>query len=54
MSELMALDRVVADGFHNAFTDLLFWHGHYYLSFRKAQHHGVTPPGEVSILRSAD
>ena len=54
MSELLHLDRVVADGYHNAFTDLLFWRGHYYLSFRKAQHHGITPPGTVVILRSAD
>ena len=54
MVQLLDLQRVVHDGFHNAFTDLLRWKGHYYLAFRKAQEHGVAPPGEVVILRSAD
>lgn len=54
MAELLHLRRVVADGYHNAFTDLLFWQGHYYLAFRRAEQHGTRPGGEVVVLRSAD
>ena len=54
MAELLDLRRVVADGYHNAFTDLTHWHGHYYLSYRHAQTHGVEPPGDVIVLRSGD
>ncbi|MFP6644020.1 MAG: hypothetical protein VCF24_10755 [Candidatus Latescibacterota bacterium] len=54
MSELVSLQRVVADGYHNAFTDLTYWQGHYYLGYRHAQTHAVDPPGDVIILRSAD
>ncbi|MBT7161445.1 MAG: exo-alpha-sialidase [Victivallales bacterium] len=54
MAELLDLQRVVADGYHNAFTDLLHWHGHYYLAFRKSEHHGTKPRGKVVILRSTD
>ena len=54
MAELLNLERVVGDGYHNAFTDLLRWRGHYYLAFRKSEHHGTRPPGKVVVLRSAD
>ncbi len=54
MAELVDLKVVHADGLHNAFTDLLFWHGYYYLSFRTAQSHGIQPHGDVLVLRSAD
>jgi len=54
MAELLELRRVVADGYHNAFTDLRFWQGHYYLAFRRAEHHGTNPPGSVVVLRSTD
>ncbi len=54
MAELLEVRRIVGDGFHNAFTDLLFWRGQYYLSFRKGEQHGTRPPGEVVILRSSD
>ena len=33
MPELVSLQRVVADGYHNAFTDLTHWQGHYYLGY---------------------
>ena len=52
MAELLSLETVCADGYHNAFTDLLGWKGHYYLSFRTAQHHGCPPNGDVLIMRS--
>ena len=54
MTELLEVQRVFADGYHNAFTDLLYWKGHYYLSFRTAQSHGMPPAGDVVIYRSAD
>ena len=54
MPELVSLQRVVADGYHNAFTDLTHWQGHYYLGYRHAQTHAVDPLGDVIILRSAD
>ncbi len=44
MPELVSLQRVVADGYHNAFTDLTHWQGHYYLGYRHAQTHAVDPP----------
>ncbi len=54
MAELIRLQRVFGDGRHNAFTDLLFWKGHYYLTFRAAETHGITPPGECVVMRSPD
>lgn len=54
MPELLNLSTVYADGYHNAFTDLLQWKGHYYLSFRTAQNHGCPPDGDVIILRTRD
>ncbi len=54
MAELNSLQKVVADGYHNAFTDLTYWRGHYYLGYRQAQSHGIDPPGNVILLRSTD
>ena len=31
MAQLMDLEPLFADGYHNAFTDLLYWQGHYYV-----------------------
>lgn len=42
-----------ADGAHNAFTDLAFWRGNYYLCFRHGTGH-VSMDGEIRIMRSAD
>jgi len=54
MATLLDVTRVYGDGTHNAFTDLLHWRGHYYLCFRTAESHGIEPPGEIVVLRSAD
>lgn len=54
MSELLELHRVVADGYHNAFTDLTWWRGHLYLCYRTAQSHGIEPPGDVVVCCSED
>ena len=32
--QLQAIHRIVADGSHNAFTDLIHWRGRFYLTFR--------------------
>ena len=40
------------DGWHNAFTDLAWWHDHLWLGFRRAPTHGITPPGSIQIWRS--
>ena len=54
MAQLLSLERIYADGRHNAFTDLLKWREHYYLCFRASENHGIEPPGEIVVLRSAD
>lgn len=54
MAELVNVERLFSDGYHNAFTDLLWWQGHYYCCFRTAQTHGVSTPGDVVIHRSSD
>ncbi len=54
MAELLGIERLFADGYHNAFTDLVCWGDHYYLCFRKAQTHSITPAGDVLIYRSSD
>lgn len=41
------------DGRHNAFTDLVFWKGQYYLCFRHGETHN-SMDGEVRVMRSAD
>ena len=53
-AELIELSRIVADGYHNAFTDLAFWRGHTYLCYRSAQSHGIDPPGNVVVCRSRE
>jgi hypothetical protein len=54
VAELIGVERLFFDGYHNAFTDLMFWQGHYYLGFRTAQSHGIAPGGDVVVYRSAD
>jgi hypothetical protein len=54
MPELLSLETVYADGYHNAFTDLLKWRDHYYLTFRMSENHGFPPNGDILVLRSSD
>jgi len=54
LPKLVTVTALFADGYHNAFTDLIRWKGFYYLSFRTAQHHNLPPNGDVVIYRSAD
>lgn len=53
MAVLLGIERLFADGCHNAFTDLAFWNGRYYLGFRKGQTH-LGPAGDVLIYRTED
>ena len=40
---------------HNAFTDLTYFEGQFYLTFRNARSHATPPPsGRVIVLRSFD
>lgn len=54
MPNLTSVTRLFDDGYHNAFTDILRWNDHYYVSYRTAQHHSMPPNGDVVIYRSAD
>ena len=54
MAQLPSVECLFGDGYHNAFTDLRYWKGDYYLCFRTAQTHAVATPGEVVIYRSSD
>lgn len=53
MAELMWLKEVYDDGWHNAFTDLEYWKGTYYLSFRNGLRH-ASPDGKTVVLASED
>lgn len=54
MVQLLSVERLYGDGTHNAFTDLLKWHEHYYVCFRTSENHGIEPPGDILVLRSRD
>ena len=45
-------EKIISNSFHNAFTSLCFWRGTFYLAFREAENHGITPPGRIRILAS--
>lgn len=47
-------EKVFSDGRHNAFTNIEFWNGKYYLVFRSAANHRDDPPGQITLLESAD
>ena len=51
-AKLLETRTLIADGMHNAFTDLCFWQDHYYLAFRKAQWHNIRPGGNILIYRT--
>ena len=53
MAEIEWIRTVVRDGWHNAFTDLCYWRGFYWLTFRRGSAH-VSPYGGVIVMRSTD
>ena len=53
MADIIWLQKVYDDGWHNAFTDLEYWKGEYYLSFRNGLRH-ASPDGKTMVLKSKD
>jgi hypothetical protein len=51
--ELNEYNRVTNGDRHNAFTDLAYWNGHYYLCYREGATHS-SMDGEIVVLRSSD
>ena len=51
---LLDVQRVAATGEHLAFTDLTYWCGHYYLTYRQALSHNPVTPGHLVVQRSLD
>lgn len=47
------MEKVYADGEHNAFTDLVRWKDRFYLCFRHGTGHG-SMDGEIRVMRSDD
>ena len=45
---------VVADGMHNAFTDLLYWQNAFWMVFVASPSHFASPKSRLVLLRSAD
>ena len=52
-ADLIEVDKVWDKATHNAFTDLLYWHGRFYCAFREAGGH-VGTVGKVRIISSED
>lgn len=53
MVTILRQATVVRDGMHNAFTDLQYWQGCYWLGYRKGTSH-VSMDGEAVVSMSAD
>ena len=51
--ELVNVQRIWDKAAHNAFTDLIHFHGHWYCVFREGQSH-VSPDGALRVITSAD
>lgn len=51
--ELVSIEKIWDKGKHNAFTDLIRWHGKWYCTFREADAH-VGGDGQLRVLESAD
>lgn len=47
------VQRLVSDGHHNAFTDLIRWRDHIYLTYRRSSGH-AQGDGDIVLLRSED
>lgn len=53
MARIIRQVTVVRDGQHNAFTDLAFWQGCYWVGYRKGASH-VSPDGSPTLSMSTD
>ncbi len=53
--KILSVERIFNNGEHNAFTDLCFFKGNYYLTFRSCPDgHMVFPSSSIIILSSSD
>lgn len=53
MPRVIRQTTVTRDGFHNAFTDLQFWQGTYWVSYRKGSAHAAAD-GQAVLAISTD
>ncbi|MFN4260702.1 MAG: exo-alpha-sialidase [Gemmataceae bacterium] len=51
--KLLSVEKIWDQGKHNAFTDLIRWHGNWYCVFREAEAH-VGGDGQIRVLASPD
>ena len=54
MAEIKSIKKVYSDGRHNAFTDMEYWKGYYYVAFRNGGGHGNPGDGRIIVIRSHD
>ena len=56
MAQIKNIRKIYSDGRHNAFTDMEYWKGHYYVAFRNGNGHARPGPvevqGNITVLRS--
>ncbi len=53
MARIIRQNTVIRDGWHNAFTDLAYWQGHFLVSYRKGGGH-ISRDGEAVVAVSPD
>src|SRR5688500_14091679 len=51
--KILEVKKIWGEGKHNAFTDLIRWHGKWFCTFREAVGH-VGGDGKLRVLESAD
>ena len=55
MAYIKSIRKIYSDGRHNAFTDMEYFRGYYYVAFRNAGRHAVPEDyGDVLVIRSRD
>ena len=58
MAHIKSIRKIFSDGRHNAFTDIEYWKGRYYVAFRNGNGHARSGPAEVQgkiiVIRSED
>lgn len=53
MLRILRARKIFSNGLHNAFTDIAFWSGHYYVAFRTGAAHSSLD-GRITVLRSVN
>jgi len=52
MVRIKEIRKIYSDGGHNAFTDMEYWKGHYYVAFRNAGGHARPGDyGDILVIR---